>query len=95
MEFNPERVCLTHFSAIKPTQKILNQLINSIHFVSDLAIQYADKKDAESIIYRNMMNYFLKGLNEIGLRDKTFAEKRLSLDVKINTQGLIYWQKNS
>ena len=95
MEFNPERVCLTHFSAIQPTQKILNQLINSIHFVSDLAIQYADKKDAESIIYRNMMNYFLKGLNEIGLRDKTFAEKRLSLDVKINTQGLIYWQKNS
>ena len=95
MEFNPERVCLTHFSAIKPTQKILNQLINSIHFVSDLAIKYADKKDAESIIYRNMMNYFLKGLNEIGLRDKTFAEKRLSLDVKINTQGLIYWQKNS
>ena len=95
MEFEPERVCLTHFSAIKPTQKILNQLINSIHFVSDLAIKYADKNDAETIIYRKMMDYFLKGLSEIGVSDTNFAEERLSLDVKINTQGLLYWQKSS
>jgi len=94
MEFKPERVCLTHFSAIKPTQKIVNELTKSIHFVSDLAIKYAGKSEAESIIYRKMMNYFLKGLNEIGVSDKIFVEKRLSLDVKINTQGLIYWHKN-
>ena len=95
MEFDPERVCLTHFSAIKPTQGVVRQLTESIHFVSDLAIKYADKKDAESIIYKKMMDYFLKGLNEIGVSDKNFVEERLSLDVKINTQGLIYWQKNS
>ncbi len=94
MEFKPERVCLTHFSAIKPTQRVLEQLKNSIHFVSDLAIKYANENDAESIIYRKMMNYFLKGLNEIGVSDTNFAEQRLSLDVKINTQGLIYWRKN-
>ena len=94
MEFKPERVCLTHFSAIKPTQKIVNELTKSIHFVSDLAIKYAGKNEAESIIYRKMMNYFLKGLNEIGVSDNNFVEERLSLDVKINTQGLIYWHKN-
>ena len=94
MEFKPERVCLTHFSAIKPTQKIVNELTESIHFVSDLAIKYVGKNDAESIIYRKMMNYFLKGLNEIGVSDKNFVEERLSLDVKINAQGLIYWHKN-
>ena len=94
MEFKPERVCLTHFSAIKPTQKIVNELTESINFVSDLAIKYAGKNDAESIIYRKMMNYFLKGLNEIGVSDNNFVEERLSLDVKINTQGLIYWHKN-
>ena len=94
MEFKPERVCLTHFSAIKPTQKIVKELTESIHFVSDLAIKYVGKNDAESIIYRKMMNYFLKGLNEIGVSDKNFVEERLSLDVKINTQGLIYWHKN-
>ena len=94
MEFKPERVCLTHFSAIKPTQKIVKELTESIHFVSDLAIKYVGKNDAESIIYRKMMDYFLKGLNEIGMSDTNFAEERLSLDVKINAQGLIYWYKN-
>jgi len=60
-----------------------------------LAIKHADKDDAESFIYKDMMNYFLKGLNEIGFRNDKFAEDRLSLDVQINTQGLIYWHKNS
>jgi len=95
MEFKPERVCLTHFSAIKPTKKVANKLIESIHFVSNLAIKYADKNDSESIIYKKMMDYFLEGLNEIGFQNNDYAKDRLSLDVLINTQGLIYWQKNS
>lgn len=95
MEFKPERVCLTHFSAIKPTKKATNKLIESIHFVSNLAIKYADKNDSESIIYTKMMDYFLEGLNEIGFQNNDYAKNRLSLDVLINTQGLIYWQKNS
>ena len=95
MEFKPERVCLTHFSAIKPTKKVTNKLIKSIHFVSNLAIKYADKNDSESIIYKKMMDYFLEGLNEIGFQNNDYAKDRLSLDVLINTQGLIYWQKNS
>ena len=95
MEFKPERVCLTHFSAIKPTKKVTNKLIESIHFVSNLAIKYADKNDSESIIYKKMMDYFLEGLNEIGFQNNDYAKDRLSLDVLINTQGLIYWQKNS
>ena len=95
MEFKPERVCLTHFSAIKPTKKATNKLIESIHFVSNLAIKYADKNDSESIIYKKMMDYFLEGLYEIGFQNNDYAKDRLSLDVLINTQGLIYWQKNS
>lgn len=95
MEFKPERVCLTHFSAIKPTKKATNKLIESIHFVSNLAIKYADKNDSESIIYKKMMDYFLEGLNEIGFQNNDYAKDRLSLDVLINTRGLIYWQKNS
>jgi len=92
MEFKPERVCLTHFSAIKPTQKAVNQLMEGIHFVSNLAKKYATKKEAESIIYNEMMNYFLNGLNKIGFSNDDFSKNRLKLDVQINTQGLIYWQ---
>ena len=92
MEFKPERVCLTHFSAIKPTQRAVNQLIDGIYFVSNLAKKYATSNEAESIIYNEMMDYFLNGLNQIGFSNDDFSKKRLKLDVQINTQGLIYWQ---
>ena len=94
MEFKPERVCLTHFSAIRPTQEIADQLIDGIHFVSNLTKKYISHKDAESIIFNGMMSYFLKGLGKIGNQDKDYCSERIELDVKINTQGLIYWLQN-
>ena len=94
MEFRPERVCLTHFSAIKPTQEIADQLIDGIHFVSNLTKKYISHKDAESIIFNEMMSYFLNGLGKIGNQDKDYCTERIELDVKINTQGLIYWLQN-
>ncbi len=94
MEFRPERVCLTHFSAIRPTQEIADQLIDGIHFVSNLTKKYISHKDAESIIFNEMMSYFLNGLGKIGNQDKDYCTERIELDVKINTQGLIYWLQN-
>ena len=93
MEYKPQRVCLTHFAAIKPTQKVVDQLIDGIHFVSNLAKKYATENDAELIIQEEMMNYFLKGIKKVGNDDLEFCRDRLKLDVEINTQGLIYWQQ--
>jgi len=93
MEYKPQRVCLTHFAAIKPTQKVVDQLIDGIHFVSNLAKKYATENDAELIIQDEMMSYFLKGIEKIGNDDLEFCRDRLKLDVEINTQGLIYWQQ--
>lgn len=95
MEYNPHRVCLTHFSAIKPSKQVVEQLIDGIKFVSDLAKKYATHNDAELIIREKMMEYFLKGLSKIGVADLNFCRERLELDVKINTQGLIYWQQKN
>ena len=93
MQYRPHRVCLTHFAAIKPTKKVVSELIEGIHFVSNLAKKYASEIDAELIINKEMMDYFLKGLEKIGFEDLNFSKERLQLDVKINTQGLIYWQQ--
>ena len=95
MEYKPQRVCLTHFAAIKPTQKVVDQLIDGIHFVSNLAKKYATENDAELIIQDEMMNYFLKGIKKVGNDDLEFCRDRLKLDVEINTQGLIYWQQKT
>ena len=93
MKYKPKRVCLTHFAAIRPTQKVVEQLIDGINFVSNLAKKYATEGDAEKVIQDKMMNYFLEGIEKIGYNDLHLCRERLELDVKINTQGLIYWQK--
>ncbi|MDE0949102.1 MAG: MBL fold metallo-hydrolase, partial [Candidatus Thioglobus sp.] len=93
MEYNPQRVCLTHFAAIRPTQKVVEQLINGINFVSNLAKKYATKDEAKLVIHNEMMDYFLKGIEKSGFKDLDFCRKRLELDVKINTQGLIHWRQ--
>jgi len=91
--YRPKRACLTHFSAIDPTNKVVDQLIDGIHFVSSLAKEYASHREAEEIIQDEMMSYFLKGIKKIGNDDLEFCRDRLKLDVEINTQGLIYWQQ--
>ena len=91
--YSPQRVCLTHFSVIEPTNKVVDQLIDGIHFVSSLAKEYASHKEAEEIIQNEMMSYFLKGIKKVGNDDLEFCRDRLKLDVEINTQGLIYWQQ--
>jgi glyoxylase-like metal-dependent hydrolase (beta-lactamase superfamily II) len=91
--YRPKRVCLTHFSAIDPTNKVVDQLIDGIHFVSSLAKEYASHREAEEIIEDEMMSYFLKGIKKVGNDDLEFCRDRLKLDVEINTQGLIYWQQ--
>jgi len=91
--YRPKRVCLTHFSAIEPTNKVVDQLIDGIHFVSSLAKEYASHREAEEIIEDEMMSYFLKGIKKVGNDDLEFCRDRLKLDVEINTQGLIYWQQ--
>jgi hypothetical protein len=58
-----------------------------------LAKKYATEGDAEKVIQEKMMNYFLEGIEKIGFKDFDFCRERLELDIKINTQGLIYWQK--
>ncbi len=78
--YRPKRLCLTHFSAIDPTNKVVDQLIDGIHFVSSLAKEYASHN-------------FLKGIKKVGNDDLEFCRDRLKLDVEINTQGLIYWQQ--
>ena len=93
MQYQPQRICLTHFGAIKPTQNVLAQLIEGINFMSHLAKQYATLDNAEEIIQIDMMDYLLKQLQEMGHVDLNFCKEKLTNDVGINTQGLIHWQQ--
>ena len=93
MKYKPKRVCLTHFGAIKPTNKVIQELIDGINFMSNLAIEYATKDNAEEKIQNAMMDYFLQQLQKMGFTDQDSCREKLKFDVELNTQGLIYWQQ--
>ena len=83
MQYKPQRVCLTHYAAIKPTQKVVSELIEGIHFVSNLAEKHASNNDAELIIQTEMMDYFLKGLRTLDLKTLIIVKKGSSLMSKL------------
>ena len=75
MKYKPKRICLTHFGAIKPTNKVVGQLIDGINFMGSLGIEYATKDNAEEKIQNAMMDYFLQELQKLGLPIKILVEK--------------------
>ena len=89
----PRSINKFKFSSFKIQNKVVDQLIDGIHFVSRLAKEYASHKEAEEIIDDEMMSYVLKGIKKVGNDDLEFCRDRSKLDVEINTQGLIYWQQ--
>ena len=93
MKYKPKRICLTHFGAIKPKNKVVEQLIDGINFMSSLGIEYAAQVNAEEKIQNAMMDYFLQELQKMGFTDQDSCKEKLKFDVELNTQGLIYWQQ--
>ncbi len=93
MKYKPKRICLTHFGAIKPKNKVVEQLIDGINFMSSLGIEYAAQVNAEEKIQNAMMDYFLQELQKMGFTDQDSCREKLKFDVELNTQGLIYWQQ--
>ena len=90
---NPERDIPMEAQAVHGITEEFVQDKPLFSAIADAFIEFI--RDAELIIHNEMMSYFLGGLEKIGVEDLNFCRERLKLDVKINTQGLIYWQKIS
>ena len=92
MEYKPKYVCLTHFGAIKPTKRVVRQLIDSINCMSNIAKEYYGQQHSEEKMSGANMQYLLKQLEQTGISNLDFCKEKLTNDVALNTQGLIYWQ---
>ena len=92
MEYKPKYVCLTHFGAIKPSNKVVRQLIDSINCMSNIAKKYYAQEHSEEKIRNAIMQYLLQILQQVGVSNLDFCKEKLTNDVALNTQGLIYWQ---
>jgi glyoxylase-like metal-dependent hydrolase (beta-lactamase superfamily II) len=93
MSYNPRFICLTHFGIINPTEKVVNQLKQSIKIMSNIAVENYNKENKEQVISNLIMEYLLQSLTKMGIKNLDLAKKKLTNDVNLNTQGLIFWQQ--
>ena len=96
MSYQPETLYLTHYSAIKPSMRIvagLHEQIEDFVMLTDKAADSGD--DFASTLEHEITEYMVRRcLNEIDTVNENTAREWLSFDAKLNAQGLAFWHEN-
>ncbi len=95
ISLQPKYIYLTHFGMIKPTKKIVSQLIQSIK--AFVAIAKEEKYSIQGRVKRiekKLMLYLLEQYHKTqGHASLAEAKKLLQMDCHLNAQGLDIWLK--
>jgi len=95
MAAQPERLILTHYSAITPSSRIIAGLHEQIDHLVTLTQAAAEQYEPDQIqdqLSNMVLDYFIqRARNELPNLDEGVARKWLGLDATLNAQGLAYW----
>ena len=96
MNYQPETVYLTHYSALKPTARIVAGLHEQIDDFVMLTDKAADSgNNFSETLERELTEYLIRRcLNEIEGIEESIAREWIELDAKLNAQGLVFWHEN-
>jgi len=98
MSENPSTLYLTHYGAITPTPYLIAGLHEQIDDFVMLTQQVLDDDiiDKETALNQKITDYLLRRcLNNGCSLEPESIKKVLSMDAKLNTQGLLYWANKS
>lgn len=96
MSYQPVTAYLTHYSALKPSTRIIAGLHEQIDDFVMLTDKAADSPDDFSDVLEHELTEYLvrRCLNEVdGISEKT-ARKWINIDAKLNAQGLAFWHQH-
>jgi len=96
MSYDPEMVYLTHYSAVKPSARIVAGLHEQIDDFVMLTDKVADSTENFSDELEVELTEYLvrRCLNEIEEVNEETARKWITMDAKLNAQGLVFWHQN-
>ncbi|MEB8434270.1 MBL fold metallo-hydrolase [Cocleimonas sp. KMM 6892] len=90
---NTSKIYLTHFSEIKPTEKVIEQLkasVNAFVEISEAAKDMTENRIEH--IDQKIREYLLKVLADMGCeQDVDFQNSVIKFDSLLNAQGLDFW----
>jgi hypothetical protein len=83
---------LIHYGKHENLQPLLNQLRGWINEYVDLAHEYADRPQRQSVLRAALMQASINTLLDSGCTVPISEMKRLlAMDMELNAQGLDYW----
>jgi len=92
MRHQPKQICLTHYGAINPEDKVVSQLKDGISYMTNIAEEEYESDKPREKIKQRIMNYLLEQLQDMGTyKDEEFCRQKLANDVELNAQGLMVW----
>lgn len=92
MSYAPERVYLTHYSEVGNLARLAAKMHEGIDAMVAIAEQNANAADRTTAIQNAIFEFFVSGLTRHGFKgDRDTMWSILSMDVKLNTQGIEVW----
>ena len=94
MAYTPDWLYLTHYSAVKPSARIVAGLHEQIDDFVQLTEQAAAGSEQEfsTALAASLTDYLIRRcLNELPEIDEELARHWLQLDANLNAQGLVFW----
>jgi len=93
ISIEPERMFLTHFGAIQPSESIVKQLKRSIRRFSNIALDLQDDPENRvQVIQEKITQFILEVLKEMGCHQSPeFCESVIENDMNLNAKGLDFW----
>ena len=90
---NPEKIYLTHFGEIQPTEKVIQQLKASVNAFVEISEAAKDMTENRvEYIDQKIREYLLSTLAEMGCeQDADFQTSVIKFDSLLNAQGLDFW----
>jgi len=93
MTYQPKHMYLTHFGAVEPTAKIVEQLTNAVKVIKELSLSAKDLTE-NRIEYLNdhLMKHVLATLAEMKCDQSVeFQTSVMAMDIQLNAQGMDVW----
>ena len=93
LDKKPERIYLTHFGEIAPTEIVIKHLTKSVKAFANIALDAQNiTQNRVEILDQKIKDYLLETLVEMGCeQDVNFQNNVIQFDSLLNAQGLDFW----
>jgi glyoxylase-like metal-dependent hydrolase (beta-lactamase superfamily II) len=96
MDYEPEWLYLTHYSALKPSAQNIaglhEQIDDFVSLTQQCSESFSENEDFEQQLSAQLLEYLVRRcLNELPSIEEELVRHWLKLDAQLNAQGLVFW----